>query len=323
MRASRLLQLLLLLQNRGRMTGVQLSEELEVSLRTVYRDVEALSAAGVPVYTESGPGGGVQLVDGYQTRLTGLTTDEAVSLGFSGLPSAASQLGLGAVLAAAQAKVDAALPPELRSRAERVRERFLVDAPGWFRREEGVPFLPALSEAVWDSRRVDVRYRRAGHDGPQSPVAARTRPQVGHVVRRCAGRPRPGRPHVPGEPHRRRAPARRAVRASRSIRSGGDVGGERGGVPARSAPLEVHARVRRDSLWRLRHALPAPAGDEAAASASSPDGQGWCDVVIRSESVEVAHDELLRMGATIEIVTPLALRLALAETGRHLAALNC
>ena len=159
-RASRLVQLLLLLQTNGKMTASRLAGELEVSVRTIYRDVEALSGAGVPIYAEAGPGGGVRLVDGYRTRLTGLTADEAEALALSGLPGAASELGLGTVLAAAQLKVDAALPPELRSRAVRMRERFHLDAPGWFAREEPVPHLATLSRAVWEEERVEVRYRK-------------------------------------------------------------------------------------------------------------------------------------------------------------------
>ena len=160
MRASRLVALLLLLQTRGQMTAAQLARELEVSQRTIFRDVDALSASGVPIYAERGPLGGVRLVDGYRTRLTGMTPEEADALFLSGLPGPAAELGLGTVMTAARLKVLAALPSELRARASRLVERFHLDAAGWFRSSVPVPHLPSLSQGVWAARRMRTAYRR-------------------------------------------------------------------------------------------------------------------------------------------------------------------
>lgn len=176
MRASRLVNILLLLQSRGGMTARQLADELEVSVRTIHRDVEELSAAGVPVYAERGPLGGIRLVDGYRTRLTGMTADEAEALFLAGLPGPAAQLGLGTVVAAAQLKVMAALPPELRSRASRLVQQFHLDAAGWFQANEEVPHLATLSTAVWEGRNVAVDYDRGD-------VVSRTLGPLGLVLK--------------------------------------------------------------------------------------------------------------------------------------------
>src|SRR5712692_11620416 len=162
MRATRLVSLLLLLQTRGQLTAAEIAGKLEVSVRTVHRDVESLEAAGVPVEAVRGPTGGYRLAGGYRTRLTGLTADEAEALFAAGMSGPAAELGLGGGLPAARPKLLAALPHELQERATRASRLFHLDTRGWFRAEDTVPHLAAVASAVWKGRRLDVRYRE-GH----------------------------------------------------------------------------------------------------------------------------------------------------------------
>lgn len=161
MRADRLISILMLLQTRGRLTAVDLAGRLGVSERTIYRDLEALQDAGIPVYTERGPGGGCELVEGYRTTLTGLTATEIQSLFVPGVPGPLADLGLGEVLEDALLKLLASLPAVRRHDAERARQRIMLDAAGWFQPHEPVPYLHLLQQAVWDDRRVRLRYRRS------------------------------------------------------------------------------------------------------------------------------------------------------------------
>lgn len=154
------MSVLLLLQAKGRMTAQALADELEVSVRTIYRDVESLHAAGVPLYGDAGPSGGYQLLDGYRTRLTGLTAQEAESLFLAGLPGAAADLGLGDAVSAAQLKLMAALPSSMRDRASHMATRFHLDAPAWYYDPERSPFLGLVADAVWRERLLEVSYRR-------------------------------------------------------------------------------------------------------------------------------------------------------------------
>ncbi|HYZ01969.1 MAG TPA: WYL domain-containing protein [Candidatus Binatia bacterium] len=165
MRGDRLLSILLQLQAGGRLTAKELADRLEVSERTIHRDVEALSGAGVPVYAERGRGGGIALLDDYRTDLTGLTSDEARALFSFGGPQVAGQLGLGSDLEAALRKLLAALPTAQRMGAQRARERLLVDASPWLRSADGTNLAP-LQDAVWGDRRLRIRYRR----GEGTPV---------------------------------------------------------------------------------------------------------------------------------------------------------
>src|SRR6266851_4179215 len=159
MRASRLLSILMTLQARGRVSAQVLADECEVSLRTIYRDIDALSASGVPVYSDRGSAGGYRLLEGYRTRLNGLSLEEARSLFFAGLTGPAAALGLGPVMAAAQLKLTAALPIEIRSAAERTRACFHLDAPGWFHGKELPVNLQEIALAVWNQHLIEIRYR--------------------------------------------------------------------------------------------------------------------------------------------------------------------
>src|SRR4051812_48857737 len=143
MRASRLVSILMLLQTRGRVSARTLADHLEVSIRTIYRDIDELSAAGVPVVVERGATGGFELLDGWRTTLTGLTPHEAQSLFVSGLPGPAVELGLGDTMASAQLKLLAALPDAWQAETQRVSARFHVDLVGWYRRVGPVEHLRA------------------------------------------------------------------------------------------------------------------------------------------------------------------------------------
>jgi predicted DNA-binding transcriptional regulator YafY len=158
MRASRLLSILMLLQTRGRMSAPSLAAELEVSERTILRDIDQLSAAGVPVWSDRGRDGGFQLREGWSTELTGLTEAEAHALFLAGLPSAATELGLGSASASARLKMLAAVPIALREDALRVSARLHIDPVDWYRAATPPTYLQAVADAVWHQRILSIRY---------------------------------------------------------------------------------------------------------------------------------------------------------------------
>lgn len=160
MRADRLLSMLMLLQSRGRMTARELASELEVSERTIYRDIQALSVAGVPVYAERGPGGGVLLVERYRSDLTGLTQDEIKALFMLGLPPALAELGLDQDLKAAFFKLAASLPQTLQYDDQQVRKRFHIDFSPWHAPAPHTTpaTLQVLQQAIWESLELEVSH---------------------------------------------------------------------------------------------------------------------------------------------------------------------
>jgi predicted DNA-binding transcriptional regulator YafY len=168
MRADRLLSILLLLQSKGRMTAHELALQLEVSERTIYRDLEALGIAGVPVYTERGPGGGCELINGYQTKLTGLTEFEVRALFLAHLTAPLADLGLDQALDQAMLKLSAALPAPSRDNAEQMRQRVHFDASWWYHDEMSINYLQTIQEAVWQDRKLELLYLE--DDGTQSEL---------------------------------------------------------------------------------------------------------------------------------------------------------
>ena len=309
MRASRLVSLLLLLQQRGQMTAAELAETLEVSVRTIYRDLEALSAAGVPVYAEAGRNGGCRLVDGYRTRLTGLTTKEAEALFASGVTGPIGQLGLGTVLGAAQLKLLAALPKELADRVASARQRFHFDAPGWFRTVRNEPHLADFATAVWEDRRVVVRYRHP--DANESvtrnlePFGLVSKAGVWYLVARRDGELRTYRVSRVADvelvdEHFERPDDFDLVQYwEASVAS----------FESELPPVDVVVRGTSVGLDALR-GLTRPAAADSGT------------FVVAFESLDDAYYEVLRTGAAVEVVAPEALRARLAETGRSIAAVH-
>src|SRR3954463_15969489 len=165
MRADRLLALMLLLRSRGRLSAATLARELEVSTRTVLRDVEALSSAGVPIYAERGRAGGFALLPGFTTDLTGLTPDEAVALLTSPARGTTDALGFGAAFSSAIRKVVATMPETSRARAEGAAERRHVAARGWMREPAPVERLEVVQRAVFAGHRLRLCYASSARPG--------------------------------------------------------------------------------------------------------------------------------------------------------------
>ncbi|CAI7978538.1 WYL domain-containing protein [Frankia sp. Hr75.2] len=350
MRASRLLSVLLLLQTRGRLTAREMAAELEVSVRTVYRDLDALAEAGVPVLAERGATGGYELLAGYRTRLTGLTSDEADSLLFAGLPDAAAELGFGAVVAAAELKLLAALPAEARERALRVRELFHLDAPGWFRAAEPVPLLAEVAGAVWGRRRIRITYLR--WRAPRRVV--RELELLGVVLKSgtwyvvataCPGdgradiadAPPAETPETPETPETAET-AEASVRVYRVARILGleampetferperfDLAAYweqwtaryEAGVYRGTATVRLSPEGRRMVPFRL-----APAVARAVEqTAGDPDADGWVRAELPIESVRHARGDLLVLGPELEVLDPPELRAAMADAVAGLTA---
>ena len=320
MRASRLVSLLLLLQTRGRMTAQQLAAELEVSVRTIYRDVESLHEAGIPLYGDAGPSGGYQLLAGYRTRLTGLSADEAQAMFLAALPGPAAELGLGSVMAAAQLKVKAALPPDLADRSGRVQERFLLDAPGWYDDGDTSPHLPAVAEAVWNQHRVRVLYRRWTEptevERTLAPYGIVLKTGKWYTVAESAGRTNTYRVNQILELTALDEQFERPPTFDLSTYWSQQVAEFRTRLIQGEALIRLSPTGRR----RLEEVMAADVVKAVDATAEDDcDHAGWIKATVPIESLTHAHGEFLKLGAGVEVLAPAELRARIAETAAGLA----
>ncbi|HEX6304974.1 MAG TPA: WYL domain-containing protein [Anaerolineales bacterium] len=306
MRADRLLSLLMLLQARGRMPARELAEELEVSARTIYRDIDALSAAGVPVYGEAGREGGFALLDDYRTSLTGLTEGEVRALFMLSIPAPLADLGVSQELKQAWLKLSAALPAYRRADQARVRQRFHLDATWWDQDTGAVPHLQTIYRAVWQDHRLSLCYHPLpGIEIGQTvdPFGLVAKAGVWYLVCAHKGRLRA---------HRVSDLIAVSVQTDTFKRPEGfDLADFWGTWCADREQSHVAYTVMVRVAPGLIPYLPMYFGERTRAGlaqARPPDTEGWIALELAFESLEAARDRLLGFGRAVEVLAPKALR---------------
>ena len=326
MRSARLLAMLLRLQRTGPATAATLAAELEVSERTVYRDVATLQQAGVPLWTATGPHGGIHLLEGWRSPIDGFTAAETVALTLG--PAGAADLGLGAVLTAAPSKLRSSSPgaagaPGAAGRQHtddlaHITGRFLLDAPGWFHNDDAHPALATVAEAVWDGRRLDIRYETRGRtvDRLLDPLGLVLKAGTWYLVAAHERDPRTYRVSRIREATVRPDPGWRP--------DGFDLGAWWAASAAEFdlaiRPVATRLRVSPDAARLLARAVPGPATRTALAEGSVGD-DGWTEIDLAVESVRIAVTQLAAVPG-VEVLAPDELREALAAHGESMAALN-
>jgi predicted DNA-binding transcriptional regulator YafY len=314
MRASRLLSMLILLQMRGRLSAQTLAREFEVSVRTIYRDVDELSAAGVPIYAESGRTGGFALDSKYRTQLTGLTPAESEALLLGGIGVAAADLGMGADATAAQLKMLASLPPDSGASAQRVAERFHVDPVGWYRRREQLTHLPTLASAVWGDRRIRVLYESWSGIGTREldPLGLVLKGGFWYLVAAKKGELRTYR--VSGIRQLDVLTAKSRRLSTFSLRRYWTEWTR--DFELRLLAERADIKLSPQGLRILRDLSPAAAeAVDAKHQASTPEG--WIRADIPIESVAYATRQLLLLGAEMEVLAPEELRVSIAREAQR------
>ncbi|MDY0742870.1 YafY family protein [Paucibacter sp. R3-3] len=323
MQASRLLSILMLLQGRGRVSAQALARELEVSVRTIYRDVDRLSASGVPIWADTGRNGGFQLREGWRTKLDGLTAPEAQAMFLAGLPGPAADLGLGEALASAQLKLRAALPPEWQDDAQRVGTRFHLDPVDWYRDAPPVDHLGVIARAVWQAERIAIRYDSWQGETPRrelEPLGLVLKAGIWYVIARSSAA-RPARTYrlqsilelqALGEPFKR----------PRSFDLAGYWRESTRRFEAELYRGEARLSVSARGLRLLTHDFSSAVAEAARRSAKpDPEREGWSQLRIPIESAEHAAGQLLRLGPDALVLGPKDLRERMVGLAARLAAL--
>jgi predicted DNA-binding transcriptional regulator YafY len=312
MRASRLLSILLSLQARGRQTAAEMAETLEVSERTILRDIDQLSAAGIPVISDRGRAGGFRLTDGFRTQLTGLTENEAETLFLAGLPGPAAELGVSDLLSMARTKLMAALPAG--ARAERMASRFHLDASGWFHASDQVAYLPAIARAVWNARFLEFRYGEATnrYQRKVGPLGLVLKAGIWYLVAQKGSAYRTYRVgrmsdvQPLDEAYERPDSFDLANYWTRSSREYelATYGG--------SAVIRLSPRGRALAEWLGSHVAEA-----IEKTAGKPDKRGWVRCTIPIEKSDQSVHDLMRLGAEVEVIAPEETRKAIARALRE------
>jgi predicted DNA-binding transcriptional regulator YafY len=312
MRSSRLLSILMLLQLRERLTAEALAAEFEVSVRTIYRDIDKLAEAGVPVYADRGPGGGFRLVDGYRTRLTGLASDEAEALFMIGLPGPAAALGMGPAASNAGRKMLASLPRASGDVAGRMGARFHLDPVDWYRDDEPLQQLPAIARAVLDQTTLAMTYDswRGVRERVVEPLGLVLKAGAWYLVARSDGVARiykvanilKHETHDVQDTHFEH-PAEFDLAAWWSAETARFEAGLRPGT----------AQLRATALGLKRLSQLGAYAQRAVKAADARDDHGWSRVALPIETIDHAALMLLGIGAEIVVLAPDALRARLGK----------
>lgn len=319
MRSGRQLGIALYLQSRGRATADQLAEVFEVSARTVLRDVEQLSAAGIPVYTEQGRNGGIAILDGYRTSLTGLSVGESKTVAFFSLPSAAEQLGIERDLTLAREKILAAMTAAMSTPSATVIEGFHVDPVDWYRRVVDPPLLREIAEALWAGRRIRLEYESWTNHSTRvvDPWGLVIKAGVWYLVAASDGATKVFRAdrvsalHNTGDVAIKPEPSFRLAdfwnewceQSERRLR-------------AQVATVRIN-RAGLDELPRIGAHLVAD-----IKVLEPPNIDGWSLIEIFIEDDAIAARDLMSLGPNIEVITPPALRRAIRVRARGIAQLH-